>query len=346
MCGGGGCIPSAHLCLLPPSGMVLFARGIGATGQHFVCVGEQGGRGPGRGWEGGLAAGGEAAWWRKAQKGRVPAEAVKRWRTGSPAEVSHQGTPSLHSLRLLVPRLTQDWEEAALRPDSPPLAGTSTGSVLVFDVPSKGTNITLSEVLEQHSSPITDICTELCEQPVRPEGASLSPPPPTPSGLPPLFLVIFKLPRGSSTQPFGPPAWLSGFSWPRGSHSGRPSKGHRRRTAVLSLPLQEGAADLVTADDSGALCVWGSGETFRLITKIPASEYGTVGEKGTRGKGVGGRWKFCTARRPSCYVELRVAARSSGWEARPSSPHDATGPGLQERGSDVPPAAGFAQWGA
>ncbi|KAM3831526.1 WD repeat-containing protein 54 isoform 2-T2 [Vipera latastei] len=97
------------------AGMVLFARGIGATGLHFVCV------------------------------------------------------------------------------------GTSTGSVLVFDVPSKGTNITLSEVLEQHSSPITDIGAELCEQP-------------------------------------------------------------------------EGAADLVTADDSGALCVWGSGETFRLITKIPASD--------------------------------------------------------------------------
>uniref|UniRef100_A0A670ZS56 WD repeat domain 54 n=1 Tax=Pseudonaja textilis TaxID=8673 RepID=A0A670ZS56_PSETE len=79
-----------------------------------------------------------------------------------------------------------------------PLAGTSTGSVLVFDVPAKGTNITLSEVLEQHSSPITDIGAELCEQP--------------------------------------------------------------------------GAADLVTADDSGALCVWGSGETFRLINKIPASD--------------------------------------------------------------------------
>lgn len=224
----------------------------------------------------------------------------------------------MRSLWLLVPRPTQDWEEAALRPRSPPLAGTSTGSVLVFDVPSKGTNITLSEVLEQHSSPITDIGAELCEQPVRPEGASLSPPP-TPSGLPPLFLVIFRLPGGSSAQPCGSPAWLSGFSWPRGSHSGRPPKGHRPRTAVLSLPLQEGAADLVTADDSGALCVWGSGETFRLITKIPASEYGPVGEKGTRGKGVGGGWKFCTARRPGCYVQLKVAAWSSGWEARPSS---------------------------
>lgn len=41
---------------------------------------------------------------------------------------------------------------------------------------------------------------------------------------------------------------------------------------LLLLVLQEGAADLVTADDSGALCVWRSGETFKLITKIPASE--------------------------------------------------------------------------
>ncbi|KAM6441161.1 WD repeat-containing protein 54 isoform 1-T2 [Liasis olivaceus] len=77
--------------------------------------------------------------------------------------------------------------------------GTSSGSVLVFDVPSKGTNITLSEVLEQHNCAITDIGAELCEQP-------------------------------------------------------------------------EGAADLVTADDSGVLCVWQSGETFKLITKIPTSE--------------------------------------------------------------------------
>ncbi|XP_070612906.1 WD repeat-containing protein 54 isoform X6 [Erythrolamprus reginae] len=45
--------------------------------------------------------------------------------------------------------------------------GTSTGSVLVFDVPAKGTNITLSEVLEQHGSPITDIGAELCEQPLQ-----------------------------------------------------------------------------------------------------------------------------------------------------------------------------------
>uniref|UniRef100_A0A8D2Q4B0 WD repeat domain 54 n=1 Tax=Varanus komodoensis TaxID=61221 RepID=A0A8D2Q4B0_VARKO len=69
--------------------------------------------------------------------------------------------------------------------------GTSSGSVLVFDVPSKGTNITLSEVLEKHCSSITD----------------------------------------------------------------------------------EGGADLVTADDSGALCVWCAGDKFKLITRItPVSE--------------------------------------------------------------------------
>ncbi|KAG8134247.1 hypothetical protein E2320_007385 [Naja naja] len=89
--------------------------------------------------------------------------------------------------------------------------GTSTGSVLVFDVPAKGTNITLSEVLEQHSAP-----------------------------------------SRTSAQ---------------SSVSSRNCNGH----PVYPL-LQEGAADLVTADDSGALCVWGSGETFRLITKIPAAD--------------------------------------------------------------------------
>lgn len=108
----------------------------------------------------------------------------------------------MYSLRLLVPRRPpQGWEEAALRPHSPPLAGTSTGSVLVFDVPSKGTNITLSEVLEQHSSPITDIGAELCEQPVRPEGASLSPPP---DSLWAASLVIFKLPRGKQRPALWP----------------------------------------------------------------------------------------------------------------------------------------------
>ncbi|XP_069043575.1 WD repeat-containing protein 54 [Lepisosteus oculatus] len=75
--------------------------------------------------------------------------------------------------------------------------GTSCGSVLVFDVPSKGSNITLSEVLEEHREPITDIASE-------------------------------------------------------------------------SSRNEDGVADLVTADDSGLLCVWKSGEDFSLVNKIPA----------------------------------------------------------------------------
>ncbi|XP_054846008.1 WD repeat-containing protein 54 [Eublepharis macularius] len=43
--------------------------------------------------------------------------------------------------------------------------GTSQGCVLVFDIPCKGTNITLSEVLEEHRGAITDVGAELCEQP-------------------------------------------------------------------------------------------------------------------------------------------------------------------------------------
>ncbi len=39
-------------------------------------------------------------------------------------------------------------------------SGVSSGSVLVFDVPSKGSNITLSEVLEEHKEAITDIASE------------------------------------------------------------------------------------------------------------------------------------------------------------------------------------------
>uniref|UniRef100_A0A8C5X755 WD repeat-containing protein 54 beta-propeller domain-containing protein n=1 Tax=Malurus cyaneus samueli TaxID=2593467 RepID=A0A8C5X755_9PASS len=74
--------------------------------------------------------------------------------------------------------------------------GTSSGAVLVFDIPPKGTNVTLSEVLEQHRDPITDIAAE----------------------------------QG-----------------------------------------QEGAGDLVTADDSGTLCLWSSGEEFTLLGKIPGS---------------------------------------------------------------------------
>uniref|UniRef100_A0A7N8XKN4 WD repeat domain 54 n=1 Tax=Mastacembelus armatus TaxID=205130 RepID=A0A7N8XKN4_9TELE len=38
--------------------------------------------------------------------------------------------------------------------------GVSSGAILVFDVPSKGSNITLSEVLEEHKESITDIASE------------------------------------------------------------------------------------------------------------------------------------------------------------------------------------------
>uniref|UniRef100_A0A8C0J2Q2 WD repeat domain 54 n=1 Tax=Chelonoidis abingdonii TaxID=106734 RepID=A0A8C0J2Q2_CHEAB len=80
----------------------------------------------------------------------------------------------------------------ALLQQKPRQEGTSSGLVLVFDVPSKGTNITLSEVLEEHRDSITDITSE------------------------------------------------------------------------------DGAADLVTADDSGALCVWKAKEEFSLLTRISA----------------------------------------------------------------------------
>uniref|UniRef100_A0A8B9C8R3 Elongator complex protein 2 n=1 Tax=Anser brachyrhynchus TaxID=132585 RepID=A0A8B9C8R3_9AVES len=39
--------------------------------------------------------------------------------------------------------------------------GTSSGTVLVFDIPHKGTNVTVSEVLEEHRDAITDIAAEL-----------------------------------------------------------------------------------------------------------------------------------------------------------------------------------------
>ncbi|XP_067294420.1 WD repeat-containing protein 54 [Pseudorasbora parva] len=74
--------------------------------------------------------------------------------------------------------------------------GVSSGSVLVFDVPSKGSNITLSEVLEEHKEAITDMASEC---------------------------------------------------------SGN----------------LECIADLVSADDSGLLCVWKSGDDFQLLNKIP-----------------------------------------------------------------------------
>lgn len=38
--------------------------------------------------------------------------------------------------------------------------GVSSGALLVFDIPSKGSNITLSEVLEEHKEAITDVASE------------------------------------------------------------------------------------------------------------------------------------------------------------------------------------------
>ncbi|XP_060763150.1 WD repeat-containing protein 54 [Neoarius graeffei] len=74
--------------------------------------------------------------------------------------------------------------------------GVYSGAVLVFDVPSKGSNITLSEVLEEHTDSVTDMASEC---------------------------------SGST----------------------------------------EYTADLVSADDSGLLCVWKSGGDFQLLNKIP-----------------------------------------------------------------------------
>lgn len=75
--------------------------------------------------------------------------------------------------------------------------GTSSGPVLVFDIPPKGTNVTVSEVLEQHGAAITDIAAEQGRAP-------------------------------------------------------------------------DGAGGLVSADDAGSLCVWSTGEEFRLVSKVPA----------------------------------------------------------------------------
>lgn len=43
-----------------------------------------------------------------------------------------------------------------------------------------------------------------------------------------------------------------------------------RGTADPLLLPQDGAGDLVTADDGGTLCVWSSGEEFSLLNRIPA----------------------------------------------------------------------------
>ncbi|XP_078265048.1 WD repeat-containing protein 54 [Rhinoraja longicauda] len=75
--------------------------------------------------------------------------------------------------------------------------GSSTGSILVFNIPAKGTNITVCEVLEEHRDPITEIASDCAGE----------------------------------------------------------------KSCV---------ADLVTADDSGLLCAWKSGDDFTLLHKIPS----------------------------------------------------------------------------
>ncbi|XP_067463921.1 WD repeat-containing protein 54 isoform X2 [Thunnus thynnus] len=93
--------------------------------------------------------------------------------------------------------------------------GVSSGAILVFDVPSKGSNITLSEVLEEHKDSITDMASEC---------------------------------SGS----------------------------------------QECIADLVSADDSGNLCVWKSGEEFQLLNKIPGFDMSCSSVKLWKGTVVAG----------------------------------------------------------
>lgn len=51
----------------------------------------------------------------------------------------------------------------------------------------------------------------------------------------------------------------------------RSSKGVWGGLMLPFLLLQEGAPDMVTADDSGTLCVWQSGEEFKRVARIPTS---------------------------------------------------------------------------
>ncbi|OXB52973.1 hypothetical protein ASZ78_015153 [Callipepla squamata] len=119
---------------------------------------------------------------------------------GKSAAGTQSGAPWEHKLCLPEGSLQQANVSSAWRPPSTssshPCAGMSSGMVLVFDIPHKGTNITVSEVLKEHHDPITDIAAELGQAP-------------------------------------------------------------------------DGAGDLVTADDAGTLCVWGSAEDFALLTRIP-----------------------------------------------------------------------------
>lgn len=124
------------------------------------------------------------------------------------------------------------------------LLGVSSGSVLVFDVPSKGSNITLSEVLEEHKEAITDMASECSGSQV----ITFS------SVIQCIYLkiqcVIFM-----SISYTGP---LSA-----------------RWCLIVKLKslFQECIADLVSADVSGLLCVWKSGDDFQMLNKIPGFEY-------------------------------------------------------------------------
>lgn len=51
-------------------------------------------------------------------------------------------------------------------------SGTWSGRVLVFDIPAKGPHIVLSEELDGHQTPVTDIASEPAE------GQVTGPPPP------------------------------------------------------------------------------------------------------------------------------------------------------------------------
>ncbi|XP_031705122.1 WD repeat-containing protein 54 isoform X2 [Anarrhichthys ocellatus] len=93
--------------------------------------------------------------------------------------------------------------------------GLSTGAILVFDVPSKGSNITLSDVMEGHKESITDMASECC-------GGEVC------------------------------------------------------------------IADLVSADDGGNLCVWQSGEEFKLLNHIPGFDISCSSVKLWKGTVVAG----------------------------------------------------------
>ena len=63
----------------------------------------------------------------------------------------------------IVVYIQNTWQNSSVYPLSlslSPSPGVSAGAILVFDVPSKGSNITLSEILEEHNESITDMAAE------------------------------------------------------------------------------------------------------------------------------------------------------------------------------------------